>query len=167
MGILIGVFCVAVFADWRSYRIPNPCILAGAAAGLIMTGMSYSAAGVLESLADMLIIFIAFYPFYLLGGIGAGDVKLFMMTGCYIRGEMLLHYMIVTMLAAAALSVMKMTVFAESRERLVYLGRYLRKVALTGAIDEYRIDKSQKRSVIRLSIPALISLIIFYTGVLH
>lgn len=160
MGILIGVFSIAVYTDWRSYRIPNWCILIGMAAGLIMTAMSYSVLGVVESVIDMFIIFSSFYPFYLLGGIGAGDVKLFMLTGCYIRGEALLHYLLTTMVIAAVISMIKMILFAESRERLFYLGRYLRKVALTGAVDEYEIDKAQKKSVIRLSIPALISLVL-------
>lgn len=165
MGILIGVFSVAIFTDWRCYRIPNTCICIGAVAGLIMTYVSYSFAGLLSSLAGMMIIFMAFYPFYLLGGIGAGDVKLFMMLGCFIQGDMLLRYMLVTMAIAAAWSVIKMLVFAESRERLFYLGRYIRKAALTGAMDEYQIDKTQKRCVIRLSIPAFISLLLMCMGV--
>ena len=45
MGILIGVFSVAIFTDWRCYRIPNLCIGIGAVAGLIMTYVSYSFAG--------------------------------------------------------------------------------------------------------------------------
>ena len=47
MGILIGVFCVAVFMDWQYYRIPNACVLTGGAAGLIMASRFYAAAGFL------------------------------------------------------------------------------------------------------------------------
>ena len=162
MGILIGVFSVAIFTDWRCYRIPNICIGIGAVAGLIMTYVSYSFAGILAALASMLIVFMAFYPFYLLGGIGAGDVKLFMMVGCYMKQDVLLRYLFVTMALAAVWSVVKMLVYAESRERLFYLGRYIRKAVLTGTIDEYQIDKTQKRCVIRLSIPAFISLLLMY-----
>ena len=115
----------------------------------------------------MLFIFLSFYPFYLMGGIGAGDIKLFMMTGCYIRGEALLHYMLVTMLIAAGFSALKMLVYTESRERLFYLARYIKKVVLTGAIDEYHIDRTKKKCVIRLSIPALISLILMCAGLYH
>lgn len=167
MWVLIGIFSIAVYSDLRSYRIPNLCIIAGVSAGLIMTGMSYSMAGVFESLADMFLIFIAFYPFYLLGGIGAGDVKLFMMTGCYIRGMELFQYMFVTMAIAAVCSMVKITVFAESRERMFYLGRYIRKIVYTRAVDTYEIDKTQKRSVIRLSVPAFLSLLLYQTNMLH
>lgn len=168
MGILIGVFCVAIFMDWRHYRIPNACIIVGMAAGLIMTYVSYSMYGLLEAVGASVIIFLFFYPFYLLGALGAGDVKLFMMTGCYccqMQTGGLVRYLLVTMAIAAVISIVKMTVYVESRERLFYLLRYLRKVAATGAIDTYQIDRKQKRCVVRLSIPAFLSLLLMCVGV--
>ncbi len=164
MGILIGVFSVAIFTDWRFYRIPNVCVGAGALAGLIMTFVSDSALGLAAAAASMVIIFLAFYPFYLLGGVGAGDIKLFMTAGCYMRGDALVHYLLVTMLMAAVCSILKMLAYKESRERLFYLMRYIKKAALTGAMDEYQIDRTQKKCVIRLSIPAFVSLILMCAG---
>ena len=64
MGILIGVFCVAVFMDWQYYRIPNACVLTGGAAGLIMASRFYAAAGFLEAVGMAAVIFLAFYPFF-------------------------------------------------------------------------------------------------------
>lgn len=164
MGILIGVFSVAIFTDWRFYRIPNVCVGAGALAGLIMTFVSDSVLGLAAAAASMVIIFLAFYPFYLLGGVGAGDIKLFMMVGCYMRGDALVHYLLVTMLMAAVCSILKMLAYKESRERLFYLMRYIKKAVLTGAMDEYQIDRTQKKCVIRLSIPAFVSLILMCAG---
>lgn len=164
MGILIGVFSVAVFTDWRYYRIPNVCVGAGALAGLIMTFVSDSVLGLAAAAASMVIIFLAFYPFYLLGGVGAGDIKLFMMVGCYMKGDALVHYLLVTMLMAAVCSILKMLAYKESRERLFYLMRYIKKAVLTGAMDEYQIDRTQKKCVIRLSIPAFVSLILMCAG---
>ena len=168
MGILIGVFCVVIFMDYRYYRIPNACIFLGIAAGMIMTYRSYAVTGFVEAIGGMAVIFLAFYPFYLLGALGAGDVKLFMMMGCYrsyIGTNGLIHYLFVTMAIAAVISVVKMIVYAESRERLFYLMRYLRKAAMTGAVDTYQIDKTQKRCVVRLSVPAFLSLILLCAGV--
>lgn len=160
MGILIGVFSVAIFSDLRRYKIPNACVSVGIIAGLIVTGISYSVIEVMESLVNMIWIFMAFYPFYLLGGIGAGDIKLFMMTACYLRGNVLFRYMTITIITAAVWSVVKMLLFTECRERLFYLGRYLKKVVLTGTIDTYMVDKSQKRALIRMSVPAFLGLLI-------
>ena len=168
MGILIGVFCVAIFMDWCHYRIPNACIIVGMTAGLIMTYMSYSLNGLLEAIGAAVVIFLAFYPFYLLGALGAGDIKLFMMVGCYhchMGTDGLVHYMLVTMAIAAVISAVKMAVYAESRERLFYLMRYLRKVAVTGTFDTYQTDKTQKRCVVRLSIPAFMGLVLMCAGV--
>ncbi len=164
MGILIGVFSVAIFTDWRFYRIPNVCVGAGALTGLIMTFVSDSALGLAAAAASMVIIFLAFYPFYLLGGVGAGDIKLFMMVGCYMKGDAMVHYLLVTMLMAAVCSILKMLAYKESRERLFYLMRYIKKAVLTGAMDEYQIDRTQKKCVIRLSIPAFVSLILMCAG---
>lgn len=164
MAILIGVFCVAVCMDLRFYKIPNLCILVGIVSGLIMTCMSYSGVEMLETCIAMSVIFLTFYPFYLIGGLGAGDIKLLMMTACFIREKRLITYLLVTFALAAVFSVTKMLIFRESRQRLFYLGQYLKKAALTGSIDNYIVDKKNKRCVIRLSIPAFISLMIMCLG---
>ena len=164
MTILISVFCVAVCMDLRFYKIPNLCILVGIVSGLIMTCMSYSVVGMLEACIAMIIIFLTFYPFYLIGGLGAGDIKLLMMTACFIQEKRLITYLLVTFALAAVLSVIKMLLFHESRQRLIYLAQYLKKAALTGSIDNYIVDKKNKKCVIRLSIPAFMSLLIMCFG---
>lgn len=168
MRILIGVFCAAIYTDWRYYRIPNLCILLGMAAGLIQTAVSCTWGELICALGAAAVLFLAFYPFYLLGALGAGDVKLFMMMGCYqalIGTDGLIQYMFVTMILAAISSIIKMIVYTQSRERLLYLVRYLRKAILTGAVDAYEIDKTQRCCVVRLSIPAFISFILMCIGV--
>ena len=168
MKILIGVFCVVIFMDWYHYKIPNTCIVAGAVWGLVMTYVSYSADGLVRTCVAAAAIFLVLYPIYLLGALGAGDVKLLMMVGCY-RCRMgtfgLLHYLLVAMTIAAVIAILKMVLYAQSRERLFYLVRYLRKVVLTGAVDTYQTDSTQKRCVVRLSIPAFISLLLMCAGV--
>lgn len=165
MIILIGVFCVAVYMDLRFYKIPNLCILAGIVYGLIMTYVSYSVVEVLAACASMMMIFAVFYPFYLMGGLGAGDVKLLMMTGCFIQCGRIIQYLLVTFIIAAIISVVKTGLFRESRERVRYFGRYLKKALLTGSVDSYVVDKTNKRCVIRLSVPAFVSLIMMCMGV--
>lgn len=133
-----------------------------------MTYGSYSLAGILNAVCAAAVIFLAFYPFYLLKALGAGDIKLFMMMGCYssytgVNG--LIHYLLVTMIIAAVISAVKMAVYPQSRERLFYLARYVRKAALTGVIDEYQVDKTQKQCVVRLSIPAFLSLVFMCAGI--
>ena len=71
------------------------------------------------------------------------------------------------MIIAGIIYIAKMIIFEESRMRLKYLITYLRKTAMTvsaGVIDKYEISyssdlKVRARSVIRLSVPALLSVI--------
>lgn len=166
MAVLACVFCAAVYMDLRFYKIPNLCILTGTLYGLVMACVSYSAVEVLGAFAAAAVIFAGLYPFYLIGGLGAGDIKLLMMTAFFIRGgHLLTKYLLGTFVLAALFSIVKMLLFAESRERLFYLGGYLKKAALTGSIDNYIVDKTNKRCLIRLSIPAFISLLAMWAGI--
>jgi prepilin peptidase CpaA len=165
MGILIGVFIVAVFMDLKYYRIPNKLIIFGIVSGLIYSVYNYSYHSLFQSLLCMAVIFVAFFPFYILGGLGAGDIKLFLMTGCFIRNGSLLNFILVTMIIGAVISVVKMIAFKESRQRLVYLGRYVRRAALNGTVERYEIDRTNRKAVIRMAIPAFVSLILMCVGV--
>ncbi len=165
MGILICVFSVAVFMDLKSYRIPNLCILIGMAAGLVMTFINSSWEGIWIVIVTMGVIFFIFYPFYLLGGLGAGDIKLFMMVSCYMRDRSLVHYIMVTMLIAALVSIVKMVIYRQNRKRILYFFGYMRKLLLFGTADEYKVDRDDKCSLIRMSLPAFASLVLKCAGV--
>lgn len=164
MKILICVLLIAAFVDIFCYRIPNLWIGIGAAAGLLQTVMQGGMLQLLQVLLQTIIIFAAFYPFYLIKGLGAGDVKLFMLLGCYVKGITLWHCLLTAMLLAGILAVLKMALYQESRRRLLYLGRYCRKIILTGAVDDYTVDRESKRSMIRLSVPVLCSVLLLYGG---
>lgn len=165
MGFLIGIFAVAVVTDLRHYRIPNACIAAGILAGLIMTYRACLAAGILAAVCQSAMIFAALYPFYLIRGLGAGDIKLLMMTAFYLQGPRLLSYLAVTMLLAGGAAGIKIMWLRESRERLLYLVRYIRKAVMTGAVDSYETDNTRPAHVIRISVPAFASLLMLYAGV--
>lgn len=96
---------VAVISDLRSRRIPNwlvlPLLTGGIAASCWLrgwTGLLYS----IEGVALGLVIFLI--PF-LLGGMGAGDVKLCAAIGAWIWPQQLLIAVIVTGLAGGIIAV--------------------------------------------------------------
>lgn len=165
MGILISVFLAAVFTDLRSYKIPNVCIAAGSLSGLVMAYREYAAAGVLTAVCQGAVIFAALYPFYLIRGLGAGDIKLLMMTGFYLQGQRLFAYLLVTMLLAGAIAGVKMLCIKESRERLLYLVRYIKRAAVTGIADSYETDNTRPANVVRISVPAFASLLLLCAGI--
>ena len=78
-----GILTAAAASDIRTEKIDNRWILAGIAAGAVLSlagawplGFSRMAAGMLLSAALLL-------PVFLIQGLGAGDIKLFMLIGWY------------------------------------------------------------------------------------
>ncbi len=165
MTILIGILIITAITDLCCCKIPNFCIAAGMTGGLIMTFASYSFGGLWQAIVQVIAVFCVFYPLYMIGGLGAGDVKLFMMISCWVRRDRLISCLLVIMLIAGMISAAKMILFRESRERLYYLGRYIKKAALTGTFDEYMTCTADKKSIIRLSVPTLAGVALMYLGV--
>jgi len=72
---LIVALCAAL-TDLSARRVPNRLVLMGAVAGLCLATWSTGMAGFLQSLFGAIAGMLIFLPFYLLRGLGAGDVKL-------------------------------------------------------------------------------------------
>jgi prepilin peptidase CpaA len=74
IGLLLG--CAASFDDLRRRAIANWINVAGLAAGLAYHAASRGLAGLGWSAAGAAVGFAVFLVFYVLGGMGAGDLKL-------------------------------------------------------------------------------------------
>ena len=164
MKVLICVLVIAAIVDIYCYKIPNLWIGIGMVMGLVFMVKEDGVSDCVQALIHILMVFMVFYPFYLLRGLGAGDVKLFMMLGCYIKGTTYLYCLLITMLLAGAWALIKIALYRDSRKRLSYLGQYCKKLVLTGILEDYEVDRSNKKSVIRLSIPVLCSVLLLYGG---
>lgn len=161
MKVLLCIMCVIAIVDLFQYKIPNWCIILGITFWIVEKVFHFSGDSMVEGIAQMLICFIAFWPFYLLRGIGAGDVKLFMMMSLYFKKQELIMILFFTFLVAAAASFVKIVCFAEGRKRIAYLWRYIKKICITGCIDSYETPKEKEKTTIRLSLPALVSVSIW------
>jgi prepilin peptidase CpaA len=73
---LATLVCIAAAWDIQTRRIPNPLVLAGAAAGLLLNIRIHGWMGVKSSLLGLLVGLAVFLPPFLLQGKGGGDVKL-------------------------------------------------------------------------------------------
>ncbi len=71
--LLAGIGCAS---DLRTRRIPNSIVLTGFATGLSVNALLAGATGIGSSLAGGAIGLALFLPFFALGGMGGGDVKL-------------------------------------------------------------------------------------------
>jgi prepilin peptidase CpaA len=88
--VLVVLFFVVMYTDFRWLRIPNvityPAMLVGLAFGAIegIPGALF-ASGLVDHVAALVLAFVIAYPFYAAGGLKAGDAKLLMAIGA-VRG---------------------------------------------------------------------------------
>jgi len=96
--ILIAWATTAAGFDARYHRLPNWLTLGGLAAGALYAlvhGTSLLGGNPLHALASAAIGFLALFPAYLAGWMGAGDVKLFAAMGMLAGGTVLLPALVV------------------------------------------------------------------------
>lgn len=82
MALVIAASACAT--DIRTKRIPNELTLGGAALALIYVGFTDGLRGATTGVLGWGTGFAVFLPFYLLGGMGAGDVKLVACLGAWL-----------------------------------------------------------------------------------
>lgn len=110
MGLAaLGVFLVAACNyDYREKRIPNYLIIWMAIAGVGWRLWNEGAPGELWYLGQAVLVVAILYPFFKIGGLGAGDVKLLGVTAGYLPAEKILVFLFCSLLVAAMISVVKM-----------------------------------------------------------
>jgi prepilin peptidase CpaA len=79
--LLSGLACAF---DWRTRRIPNWLTFGGAAAALVYALTDQGFLGLLDGVEGWTLGFALFLPMFLLGGMGAGDVKLLACLGAWL-----------------------------------------------------------------------------------
>ena len=91
--LLVGFLVTVMVTDLRSHRIPNVVTYPTIVLGLILSALgglgAVFASGFLDHLAAVVLGFALLYPFYVAGGLKAGDVKLLMAVGA-LRGTQFL-----------------------------------------------------------------------------
>lgn len=106
MGLLAGFLLAAVFTDVAVRKIPNRLVLAGMTVGLLVQAFWPGSDGILSALKGLLFGFGLFLPLYLLRVMGAGDVKLMAMVGCFTGSPAIFGVVLCTLLAGGVLSLM-------------------------------------------------------------
>lgn len=83
IGAILGIGLAACATDIKSRRIPNVLTFGAAGAALIYQFVTGGTAGLQSAALGWVVGTAAFMPFFLLGGMGAGDVKLLAALGAW------------------------------------------------------------------------------------
>jgi prepilin peptidase CpaA len=105
--VLAFVFVAAVM-DVLTHRIPNWLTFAFIVAGIAMNGILSGLAGVFFGIQGLALGFALLFAFYLLGGMGAGDVKLLSAVGAALGPRMAFYAFIWMALSGGCLAVIIM-----------------------------------------------------------
>lgn len=100
--LLGGAACVT---DWRSRRVPNVLTFGAALAALIFWTAAGGVQGALSSVAGWLVGCLLFLPWFLLRGMGGGDVKLLAALGAWLGPTTVVWVALYGALAGGALAI--------------------------------------------------------------
>ena len=132
MIVLLLILSAAVYTDYRQGRIPNWIVVFGIISGLIICFLHGGLGSFLEGLCGMVLPVVLLYPAFMIGGLGAGDVKLFAVVGCYLGIKGVLNSLIVAFVIGAIMSLVKMIRFRNFKERIYYFFSYTADLFLKG-----------------------------------
>lgn len=83
--VLLPVMLIAAsWFDLKEHRIPNYLTLSGVVLGITLQLVLHGWDGLLYSLGGIAVGLLIFIPFYIKGGMGAGDVKLMAAAGAFL-----------------------------------------------------------------------------------
>lgn len=156
--------------DFKYDRIPNDIIVLGIVIGFLSRIRGNGCQGILSAGVVILISFCILYPLFRIGGIGAGDVKLLLMTGSFVSADKQLHVMMFSFIIGALLSIEKMISEDNFKERMQYLFSYITDVLRTGQWKLYGENLSEdshkyKSNKIHFALPILFSVMLGLGGI--
>ncbi len=147
--LLLGLLGVAVASDVRRHRIPNLLILVGLALGLAGQAYADGLGGLGNGLLGVLLGFALFLPFYALGGMAAGDVKLMAMVGSFLGPATVFWAAAFTLMAGSVLGIL---VLLRNKELGRFLQRYWAMAGLRSYIQAAPDDAARQRFPYALAI---------------
>lgn len=107
MIILCVMLFVAAIFDYRYRKIPNWLNLLIFITGLAIMIYDSGSADVGRVFVILIILMLFLFPFYQIGGLGAGDIKLFMACVPFISFSEYLHFLFFSLLVAVGISLIK------------------------------------------------------------
>ena len=104
LGIAVAGSTAAAIVDLRTRRVPNALTMGMAAAGIGLAVMRAGPLGLAVSLAGCVLGAVLMLPGHVLGGTGAGDVKLLAASGALLGPAPTFHAFVATVIAGGVLA---------------------------------------------------------------
>ncbi len=127
--ICLGVICLF---DYTKGKIPNLLLAVVLMWGLIRSSYYRGPGGLVCCVITGACVLILLYPFFRIGGLGAGDVKLLGVCTGYFSVSQIFYFLFLSMLFSAVFSVIILIKERNARERVGYFCEYCMAVLQSG-----------------------------------
>lgn len=165
LAVLCALLTAACGFDYCKRRIPNCLIVMMAAVGFASRYGKEGMSGIFAYAGETLLVMALLYPFFKIGTLGAGDVKLFGVTAGYLPFKKILFFSFVSMLIAAIISLFKLLRKRNLKERLSILFVYLINTADSRNLGAYpSFGEPKEAATVCLSGPVFLSVLLFLGG---
>ena len=91
--LLLLILSLAAFYDYKKGKIPNYLIVIGAIGGVFRLIILQDVFAIVGYTPGIILPLVLFYPVYKIGGMGAGDLKIFSMLGIYFSFTLMFLYL--------------------------------------------------------------------------
>lgn len=143
--LLSFVLSLAVLYDASQDRVPNFLCLAGGLLAILETGYHRGWEALVFSLLAAIFLFFLLFPFWIVRVVGAGDVKLMMVSGLFL-GRDSLNFLICAGLCTALISFIFMIWRHNFFKRLFLFGDYVRHCFQNGKLLPYPFHKKTEKN---------------------
>ncbi len=166
MEVLFIFLCVACFFDYSRRKIPNILLLMMLITSVFRKFTESQWKGVFLFAGVVLLWMLVLYPLFKIGALGAGDVKLLGICAGYFPYSKILHFLFYSLLIAAIISLMKLLIQRNTKERLMYLAEYIVDVLRHGYFHLYfQNTRDSRQAGICLAGPVLGSVLLYIGGI--
>lgn len=156
---LLVILAAAVVQDFMYMKISNRLILMGILFSLAFGFTTGGPIQVLYVLAKLSFPVIVLYLLYLLGVLGAGDIKLFSIIGGFTNFKLLINCMLYSFVAGAVIAVCRMLYNRNLRISIFKAGVYFRSIRQDGLVS-YHKEWAERRNLMHFSMAILIGYIV-------
>lgn len=135
--IIAILLLLALISDLATYKIKNTITYGFMLVGLIINSMAKGYEGMIFSFQGILLPVACLAALYMLGVMGAGDIKLFSSIGAIMGAGFVSGSMIFSFLCGGVIAVALMLIRRNGAERLQYLGTYIKNCVLSMNVAGY------------------------------
>lgn len=175
MIVLLLILSAAVYTDYRRGIVPNWIIVFGIVSGLFKSFINGGLEGFLFGIAATVLPIVLLYVIFMIGALGAGDLKLFSVVGSFLGVKGVLVSLCIAFVIGAIISIIKMIRYHNFKERIYYFISYIADVVRSGKWTLYDIRQNENstkslsedfpKHKIHFSMPILFGTILYMGGI--